>query len=283
MADLRRSDRKSIVTSAGIVEYRDTGSGLPVIFVHGAYLNGALWDDVAFYLPPELRLIRPDLPLGGHRLPVAADADLSAPALGQVLLDLIGAFDLHDVTLVGSDVGEAICRFALASDDQRARRIGGLLLTNCDAQDEHAPGRVADMKVMDEATLDAVAASLSTWEGRKAFFDRLVWTPLPDDEMRELLGRFVESPEVRRDALRAAAATRHPPAGSVTFAGPAKVLWGTDDFDLPLDVGVRLAAQFIGGELRPVRQARMLVPLDQPESVAQAILDILADSPGERR
>jgi hypothetical protein len=36
MGRYRRGDRKSIATVAGFVEYRDIGSGAPVIFVHGA-------------------------------------------------------------------------------------------------------------------------------------------------------------------------------------------------------------------------------------------------------
>ena len=29
------------------IEYNDMGSGAPLVFVHGLYVTGALWDDVA--------------------------------------------------------------------------------------------------------------------------------------------------------------------------------------------------------------------------------------------
>ncbi len=42
-----------------------------------------------------------------------------------------------------------------------------------------------------------------------------------------------------------------------------------------LGAGAQLAAQFSNAELRQIREARLLVPLDQPESVAEAILDLV--------
>jgi pimeloyl-ACP methyl ester carboxylesterase len=277
MGRYRWDDRKSITTPAGVIEYRDIGSGEPVVFVHGALLNSALWNDVAFYLPTNLRLILLDLPLGGHRLPVAADANLTPPALGELLLDVVETFDLQEVTMVGSDIGVAICRYAVSGGDRRARRIAGLLFTNADAFGEHAPGHQFGEVALDRAGLDDIARRLPTGEGRRAFFDRLVWAPLSDEEIRDLLGGFLENAEVRENASHALETARPPPRlpGRESFEGPVKVLWGVEDDGLPVALGARLAATFVNGELREVPQARLLVPLDQPESVAEAILDIL--------
>ena len=54
-----------------------------------------------------------------------------------------------------------------------------------------------------------------------------------------------------------------------------KILWGTEDSRLPTAVGAQLAAQFGNAEFRQIPEARMLVPLDQPERVAEAILDLV--------
>jgi hypothetical protein len=37
------------------IEYIDVGSGRPVVCVHGAYVTGALWDDVAHRLSTDHR------------------------------------------------------------------------------------------------------------------------------------------------------------------------------------------------------------------------------------
>lgn len=272
----RRDDLKTIVTALGAIEYRDIGSGHPVVFVHGVLLNGSLWDDVVFYLPPDLRLIRPDLPLGGHRLPLPTNIDLTVPALAKVLLDLIEGLGLHNVVLVASDGGQAICQCAIAGGDLRSCSISGLLLTNCDAFGRHYPGRVASDAPLDETALDGIAWTLSTSEGRRAFFQRLVWDPLPDEQIRELLGGFIENVDVRRDALRAFnSLTKSIGYGAMGFNGPVKVLWGAEDGRLPVETGQQLAAQYSRGELRCLSNARLLVPLDQPEKTAEAILDIV--------
>ena len=207
MARANRSDRKSMATAAGIVEYRDIGAGDPVVFVHGALLNGALWDDVAFYLPPDLRLIRLDLPLGGHRLPAAVDADLSPPALAWLLLDFLHILGLQEVTLVANDGGVAICRLAVCCGDARASRIARLLLTNGDAFHE-----------LPAPALDSIATALSTSEGRRSFFARLAWMAPPDEQIRDMLGGFIDSSEICRDARRAQQARlgcrRTPPVNS---------------------------------------------------------------------
>ena len=81
---------------------------------------------------------------------------------------------------------------------------------------------------------------------------------------------------MRRDALRALQGTADAPShASETFGGPVKIIWGLDDGCLPVEFGERLAATFPDAELRGIRQARLLVPLDQPESVADAVVDIL--------
>ena len=52
----------------------------------------------------------PDLPLGSHRDPDDAGADLSPPGLARLLADFSPTLGLDDVTLVGNDTGGAICQ-----------------------------------------------------------------------------------------------------------------------------------------------------------------------------
>lgn len=61
----------------GVIRYRDVGSGPVLVFVHGVLVNGTLWRDVVARLCGEFRCIVPDLPLGGHSVPVRADAGCS--------------------------------------------------------------------------------------------------------------------------------------------------------------------------------------------------------------
>lgn len=275
MAGYRADDRKLIATGAGPIEYRDIGSGQPIVFVHGPFVNGALWDDVVFYLPFGLRLLRLDLPLGGHHRPAAPTANLTSSGMARMLLDFIEVLDLQGVTLVANDGGCLICRLAGASSDRRARRIDGMLLTNCDPAGrlEHWHSAIEGPET---ATLDGLAARLATPEGRRRFFARLVWTLPPDEQLDDLLGGFPNDATIRFDAWRALRGTADAPATSdPSFAGPVRVVWGEDDPRFPPDVGRRLAGGFTDSGFRSVSCARLLLPLDQPEALAEAVVDII--------
>src|SRR5690242_16139483 len=89
----------------GVVEYRDTGAGPVVVLVHGAHMNASVWDQVAADLGTDHRCVVPTLPLGGHRRPMPAAADLSPAGVADLLGELLQALDLDQVTLVGNDTG----------------------------------------------------------------------------------------------------------------------------------------------------------------------------------
>mgnify|MGYP005813392429 CR=1 FL=1 len=63
------------MTSTGIfddveVECTDTGSGRPIVVVHGAYVSGALRDDMARLLSRDYRCIVAIWPFGALRTPL---------------------------------------------------------------------------------------------------------------------------------------------------------------------------------------------------------------------
>ena len=91
----------------GTINYRERGTGDPIVFVHGALVNADLWRKVVPELAKDFRCIAPDLPLGSHERAMPADADLSPPGVAKLIADFIAALDLDNVTLVGNDTGGA--------------------------------------------------------------------------------------------------------------------------------------------------------------------------------
>jgi pimeloyl-ACP methyl ester carboxylesterase len=136
-------ERRTVEVPAGTIEYRERGSGPAVVFAHGVAVNGDLWRKVAPDLAGAQRCIAPDLPLGGHSLPLRGEPDLSLYGLAGILADFIEALDLSDVTLVANDTGGAISQALVGS---RPERIGRLVLTSCDAFDNFPPKAVAYLK-----------------------------------------------------------------------------------------------------------------------------------------
>lgn len=118
------------------IHYHDTGSGAPVVFVHGLLVNADLWRKVVPGVAAAgHRCLAPDLPFGAHSIPVPA-ADLSPTGVADLIADFLERLDLRDVTLVANDTGGAITQIMLTRDRSR---VGRVVLTNCDAYDKFFP------------------------------------------------------------------------------------------------------------------------------------------------
>ena len=120
----------------GTIRYRESGTGEPVVLVHGLLTDGQLWREVAPRLARDFRVIAPDWPLGSHQLPLEPGADLSPPGLARIIADFISELDLEEVTLVGNDTGGALCQLVAAHHPER---LGRLVLTPCDAYENFLP------------------------------------------------------------------------------------------------------------------------------------------------
>src|SRR3954452_25365383 len=117
-------ERRTVDVPAGTIEYRERGSGDPIVFAHGVGVNGDLWRNVA----PELaddgyRCIVPDLPLGAHSIPLKGEPDMSLPRLATVLAGFVDALDLEDAALVANDTGCAISQSYVGNTPSRLARL----------------------------------------------------------------------------------------------------------------------------------------------------------------
>src|SRR5665809_28899 len=99
------SEKREVRLEQGVIRYTEVGTGPALFFVHGVLANGTLWRDVVAHLSGHFRCIVPDLPLGGHSVPMRAGTDLSLRGVARIVAGLIEALELRQVTLVGNDTG----------------------------------------------------------------------------------------------------------------------------------------------------------------------------------
>lgn len=98
-------------------------------------MDGSLWRKVVRELHADHRCVVPTLPVGAHRRPMRADADLSLSGLAKLEAEFLEALDLREVTLVGNDLGlfqVTACHYP--------ERIARLVITSCEAFDNIPPG-----------------------------------------------------------------------------------------------------------------------------------------------
>jgi pimeloyl-ACP methyl ester carboxylesterase len=270
-----------IELAQGTVRYRDEGSGPPIVFVHGALVDGRLWEPVVERLRGSARCIVPDLPLGAHRIAMRPDADVSPTGLAALIADLLAALDLKDVTLVGNDTGGGLCQLLVT---RRPERIARLVLTNCDAFDNFPPAMFRGLVVA--ARLRLLTALLQTMRVRALrrtplAFGWLTKRQLPGELLESWVEPFLRDAGVRRDTRRLLAAVR--PAELLDnaarlseFDRPVLIAWAPEDRFFPIDHGRRLAAIFPDARLVEVPDSYAFVSLDQPKRVADLIREFAA-------
>lgn len=276
----------TVELSLGSVEYRVFGPdqpGSPVaMFVHGFLVNGALWDRVAERLAAGgVRCIVPDWPLGAHRIPAASVADLSPVGVAAAIGELLEKLDLRDVVLVGNDTGGALCQLALRGDTSR---VGGLVLTNCDAFDQFPPRPLVPLFVLARrrAALWMFLQPTRIRAVRDSFlgFGPLLNHPIASDATRQWIEPLLDSPAVRADVVRFARGLQRTELVDAAewlgrFERPVRILWGTRDRMFKVSLGRRLANAFPMAELREVDEASTFVPYDRPEAVVEAVHELV--------
>lgn len=253
-----------------------------VVFIHGMIVDERLWSAVATALAERgYRCVLPRLPLGSHTTPVTHRSALTPQGVAGLIGEFLTALHLNDVTLVGNDTGGGLCQFLIDADPSR---IGRLVLTNCDAFDKFPP-----------FPFNAVFATLRGPASIKTLFTLMRAKPLRHSPLgygmlahgadTELTASWLTP--ARTDARIAgdlAAMCRGTAATDLTevaprlhrFTKPVRLVWGTADRFFTPKLGRRLAALFPEGSLVDVPGARTFVPLDDPDSVVQAITEISA-------
>jgi len=269
----------SVVVDGATIEYTDEGTGPPVVFVHGAYVTGALWDDVAAALSDRHRCIRPTWPFGAQAKPVGVSVDLGVVASGRRIVGLLEQLSLTDVTLVANDTGGGIVLAALANTDLDWTRVSRLVFTNCDSYDHFPPSGFAPLVRLCRLSGFAgatVLRLLTTGPGRSVFANAVTKDGIDKHRQTGIFGGFLTSAEVRREAVRFTSDLhpRYTTAASTAITNwpkPVLLVWGDSDRLFPLSHAQRLVDEFGDATLHVVEGSSTYVMLDRPGETAEAI------------
>ncbi len=272
--------RSTVSTRVGPVPVRAFGpaADAPVVLcVHGALVDGRVWDGVAARLAGEVTVLLPDLPLGAHRLAVPDRSRLNPPDLAGAIVDLLDGLGLARATLVGNDSGGALSQVAVAAFPER---FDALVLTSCDAFAHFPPPLLRPLPWLVRipggtraiARLFSIPALLSR-PGRlnllvaqpvdRALVEACLAPVLGDDGVRDDFTAFVRS----MDAAHTLGAAKR----LAGWAKPAVIAWSRRARIFPPRDGERLAATLPDAELVWIEDALTFSMLDQPDAVAAAV------------
>jgi uncharacterized protein (TIGR03083 family) len=227
--------RSSVRTQDGEIAYVDVGEGSPAVFVHGVFMNAALWRNVIGEVCGERRCIAIDLPAHG-RTNVRPDADLSIGGLAAIVERTLDALSLDTFDLVANDTGGGIAQILAARAPQRLRT---LTLTNCDTEGNTPPpnfagfvdmakrGELAAVVLQMAADPDVLRSNAGLgvgYEHADELTDEVVLgyaAPYSTEDGARALERFIAS--LSDDDLVAAR------PGLEKLGVPTLIVWGTGD------------------------------------------------------
>lgn len=276
-----------IELSSGSIDYQDTGGDGPVLVLcHGMPMNETQWRKVVPLLNG-YRCILPTLPLGGHRRPMAPDADLSQRGVALLVGEFIERLGLDDVTLVLNDWGGG--QFLVS--EGKAQRIARLVLVACEAFDNFPPGpakaAAVVCKVPGGVWLLTRLMRIPVFRNNRNGYGGMSLRGVPDEIMDDWFAPVTRSKAIRRDFAKFA--TSAPKRETLLawserlrgFDRPVLVVWATEDRLMPREHGRRLAELYPQGRLVEISDSSTLVPEDQPERLAEVLTDFLVQTGAE--
>ena len=253
------------------IDYRDEGSGVPVVFIHAFPLNQSMWDDQLSHLRDHCRVISLDLRgFGG------SDAPNGVYSIDEMAADVRGlmtALEIDRAVLVGLSMGGYI---ALAFFRNYPEAVRGLVLADTRAG--------ADTQEARERRLNS--ALKAEREGSRAIGEDLIPLLLGRTTMEtrpsvvEKVRTMIEgnSPQGIAGAQRAMAGRRDSTNMLPVIDVPVLIVVGSEDTLTPVAEAERLCGGIHGARLRTIDSAGHLSNLEQPEGFNAALIDFIASA-----
>jgi 3-oxoadipate enol-lactonase len=262
---------KSISVNDISISYRDSGSGVPLLLVHGFPFDHAMWNGQIDAISERHRVIAPDL--RGFGQSELGEGGTTMERMADDLAGLLDALKIDEpIVLCGLSMGGYI---AFEFWRKHAARLKALILCDTRAAADK-PEAAANRLTMADRVLR---------EGPRPLVDSMLlklFSPRTRDEHPHLVNE-IERIMLRADprgiasAARAMAQRRDFSADVQDISCPTLVLVGADDALSPPAEMQALAAAIPNAEYRTIPDAGHLSPLEQPTAVNAAIAEFLGE------
>ncbi|MGQ0703138.1 MAG: alpha/beta fold hydrolase [Gemmatimonadales bacterium] len=258
-------DRISVNGVQLAIDQRGSGTGPPILFIHGFPLDHTIWDHQLDTLTGFHR-IAPDL--RGMGRSEAPDLGYSMSTYAEDLIGVLDAVGEARVVVCGLSLGGYVA-FELLR--RWRERVSGLILMDTRPEADNAEGRRAREtligKVREQGAIAAAEAMLPRF-----------FTPEVSPEIIERVRTMILSTPVA-GLVGALSAMRERPDSTPllpTLSGiPTLVLVGAEDAVTPPPIAQAMAAAIPGARLMEIPGAGHLPGIEQPVPTSRAILKFL--------
>jgi pimeloyl-ACP methyl ester carboxylesterase len=245
------------------------GSGPPVVFCHGTPFSSLVWAPFARALQDAFTVYLWDMP-GYGQSSKAAEHPVDLGVQGELFADLLAHWELDGPDVVAHDFGGAV---SLRANILHGAAYRSLMLVDVVAMPptgspffrfvgKHAAAMTELPDYIHEAILRAYIQTASARGLREDDLAALVepWTT------EEGKGAFYRQIEQTDEHLLEAIAAR-----LRMLKVPVRILWGTDDAWIPVEVAHRLGGLVPDSTVRRIEGAGHLVHFDAPVALASEV------------
>lgn len=274
--------REGTVDAAGTsIFVRASGSGSPVVLLHGFPETGKMWDKVAAALSAEHRVLVPDLPGYGRS---ARPTSYDSATLANTIAAFMDAVDAPKATVVGHDWGGGVAfRLALDHPDKverlavinspfrklDLRRGWHMLFFNLPGIPEVVLTASGDRWV--DLILRAGAANKEAFDA-----DAIAEYHKAYRSLERKRSAFAYYRTVTRRIIAGKLPGRARPSGRRgSIDMPTLVIWGEKDPALPLWLAEAILKDIPQAKLVTIPDAGHFVPEERPERVAELLKEFI--------
>ena len=270
---------KQLEIEKNSIEYKITGKGYPILFLHGAFSSGNTWRKIIPELSKHFRCIVPEWPFGGHRTPITNEMDFTPTGIADFISKFLEKLGIEKVMIVANDTGGAYAQVFTAMFDQK---VSHLVLTNCEGFEIFPPAKFQSMKTMVKVPgylrLLALFFSFKPALKLNLTFGLLSHTLTKDEIYEFYVKHFSENNLIRKNFKSLAAEwdpkyTQNAAKELANFTKPVLILWGKDDAILfPIELGRRLHGLFNNSTFIEIADSMTYVQEDNPSLFIENVI-----------
>lgn len=255
-------------TQNTLCEYEDTGSGPPLLLIHGFPHDGTLWRLQIEELKNHARLIIPDL--RGFGKSGDAPETMTMDDYAADLKALIDAQRIRGVILCGLSMGGYI---SLAFLDRYPELVLGLILANTRSAPDTEQARAGRQAMTEQVLSGGVAGIATTMLPKMLTATTIARNPDLADSVRVMMARQRVNGVVAALRGMAARPDRTPILDSIKI--PTLIITGEADSLIPMEESQSINEAIEGSRLLIIPQAAHLSNLEAPDVFNQAVIEFL--------
>jgi 3-oxoadipate enol-lactonase len=250
------------------IDYRDEGTGLPVVFVHAYPLNKTMWDDQVAALEGRCRIITLDL--RGFGQSSAPAGSFSIDDMAADVRALLSALSIDRAALIGLSMGGYV---SLAFYRQYPGAVLGIVLADTRASADTPEGRERRMKAAEKAEAEGSAALAE--DMIQALLAPSTVATRPDLVARVRAMMEGNKPQALAAAQRAMAGRPESTGLLSKMSFPAMVIVGGADALTPPAEAEAMASSIPGARFRVIDEAGHLSNVEAPAEFNNALTEFV--------